>query len=45
MGTFTLSGTPDPQWATTTGPLLATGSAVEAFIAGARALAEGHLGW
>ncbi|MGH8987753.1 MAG: hypothetical protein ACRDXC_04030, partial [Acidimicrobiales bacterium] len=45
MGTFTLTGSPDRAWARTTSPLLASDSAVEAFIAGVRALGEGQLGW
>ncbi len=45
MGTFTLVGSPDRSWAQTTSPLLADGSAVEAFIAGVRALTEDQLGW
>ncbi len=45
MGTFTLAGTPNRSWAQTTSPLLIDGSAVEAFIAGVRALTEGHLDW
>lgn len=45
MGTFTLAGTPDRSWAQTTSPLLIDGSAVEAFIAGVRALTEDQLGW
>lgn len=45
MGTFTLTGSPNSAWAQTTNPLLVEGSAVEAFIAGVRALTEGHLDW
>jgi sortase A len=45
MGTFTLSGSPDRAWAQTTSPLLVSGSAVEAFIAGVRSLTESHLDW
>ena len=45
MGTFTLAGTPDRAWAQTTSPLLVDGSAVQAFIAGVRALTEDHLDW
>jgi sortase A len=45
MGTFTLTGSPTRSWAQTTSPLLADGSAVEAFIAGVRALTEDHLDW
>ncbi|HTX62027.1 MAG TPA: class D sortase [Acidimicrobiales bacterium] len=45
MGTFTLAGAPNKSWAQTTSPLLVDGSAVEAFIAGVRALTEDHLGW
>ena len=45
MGTFTLAGTPNPAWARTTSPLLVDGSAVEAFIAGVRALTEDKLSW
>jgi len=45
MGTFTLAGSPNKAWAQTTSPLLVDGSAVEAFIAGVRALTEGHLDW
>jgi sortase A len=45
MGSFTLSGSPDPTWAQSTNPLLVEDSAVEAFIAGVRSLTEGHLDW
>ena len=45
MGTFTLTGSPDRAWAQTTSPLLVDGSAVQAFIAGVRALTEDHLDW
>lgn len=45
MGTFTLAGSPTRAWAQTTSPLLVDGSAVEAFIAGVRALTENHLDW
>ena len=45
MGTFTLVGSPTRSWAHTTSPLLVDGSAVEAFIAGVRALTESHLDW
>ncbi len=45
MGTFTLAGSPDRAWAQTTSPLLIQGSAVEAFIAGVRALTEDQLAW
>ena len=45
MGTFTLAGTPTRSWAQTTSPLLVDGSAVQAFIAGVRALTERHLDW
>lgn len=45
MGTFTLAGSPTSSWAHTTSPLLVDGSAVEAFIAGVRALTENHLDW
>lgn len=45
MGTFTLTGIPDPAWAQTTNPLLVQDSAVEAFIAGVRSLAEDRLDW
>jgi sortase A len=45
MGTFTVSGSPNRAWAQTTSPLLVDGSAVQAFIAGVRALTEDHLGW
>ena len=45
MGTFALAGSPTRSWAQTTSPLLVDGSAVEAFIAGVRALTEGQLDW
>ncbi|MDA8070307.1 MAG: class D sortase [Actinomycetota bacterium] len=45
MGTFTLVGSPTRSWAQTTSPLLVDGSAVQAFIAGVRALTENHLDW
>lgn len=45
MGTFALAGSPDPAWAQTTNPLLVEGSAVEAFIAGVRALTQDRLDW
>jgi len=45
MGTFTLAGSPTRSWAQTTSPLLVDGSAVQAFIAGVRALTEDHLDW
>lgn len=45
MGTFSLRGDPNRSWAQSTGPLLVEGSAVEAFIAGVRSLAEGRLDW
>ena len=45
MGTFTLAGSPTRSWAQTTSPLLVDGSAVQAFIAGVRALTENHLDW
>ncbi len=45
MGTFTLAGSPTRSWAQTTSPLLVDGSAVQAFIAGVRALTENNLDW
>ena len=45
MGSFTLQGTPDPDWAQSTNPLLVETSAVEAYIAGVRSLTEKHLDW
>jgi sortase A len=45
MGTFSLTGSPTRAWGQTTSPLLVDGSAVEAFIAGVRALTENHLDW
>lgn len=45
MGTMVLAGSPDPAWAQTTDPLLVQDSAVEAFIAGVRSLAEDHPDW
>lgn len=45
MGTFSLRGNPSRAWAQSTAPLLVEGSAIEAFIAGFRALAEGRLDW
>ncbi|MHB1853107.1 MAG: hypothetical protein ACYCU6_13185, partial [Acidimicrobiales bacterium] len=44
-GTFTLAGSPTRSWAQTTSPLLVDGSAVQAFIAGVRALTENNLDW
>jgi sortase A len=45
MGTFALSGNPDPTWAQTTNPLLVQTSAVEAYIAGIRSLVQDRLDW
>ena len=45
MGTMTLAGKPDPSWAQTTNPLLVEDAAVEAYIAGVRALNEDRLDW
>lgn len=45
MGTFTLAGSPTAAWAQTTSPLLIEGSAVQAFIAGVRALTQDRLDW
>lgn len=45
MGTFALTGTPDPTWAQTTNPLLVQTSAVEAYIAGVRSLVQSRLDW
>lgn len=45
MGTFTLTGSPDPAWSQSTNPLLIEDSAVEAFIAGVRSLTENRLDW
>lgn len=45
MGTFSLTGTPDPTWAQTTNPLLVQTSAVEAYIAGVRSLVQNRLDW
>lgn len=45
MGTFSLSGRPDPAWSQTTSPLLIEASAVRAFIAGVKALTEGQILW
>jgi sortase A len=45
MGSFALSGTPDPAWSQTTSPLLVESSAVEAYIAGVRSLSESRLDW
>ncbi|HYA67164.1 MAG TPA: class D sortase [Acidimicrobiales bacterium] len=45
MGTMTLTGSPDPQWAQTTDPLLVQSSAVEGFIAGVKSLTENEIGW
>jgi LPXTG-site transpeptidase (sortase) family protein len=45
MGSFTLSGTPDPGWAQSTNPLLAEDAAVEAYIAGVRSMVENRLDW
>lgn len=45
MGALALAGSPDPQWAQSTNPLLVESSAVKAFIAGVRSLTESHLDW
>ncbi len=45
MGTFTLTGTPDPAWAQTTNPLLDQGQAVEEYIAAIKALTANRLDW
>ncbi len=45
MGTLSLAGTPDRAWAQTTAPLLNETAAVEAYIAGTRALTEKRLVW
>jgi len=45
MGTMTIAGNPDPEWAQTTGPLLVEDSAVEGFIAGVKSLTENEVGW
>ena len=45
MGSFALSGKPNQSWAQTTSPLLVEDSAVQAFIAGVRALTEDRLAW
>ena len=45
MGTMSITGSPDPAWAQTTNPLLVEDSAVEAFIAGVRALNENRIDW
>ncbi len=45
MGTMTLSGSPDPAWAQSTGPLLAEDAAVTGFIGGIKSLTQHELGW
>ena len=45
MGTMSLAGTPDVAWSQTTNPLLVESSAVEAFIAGVKALTESRADW
>jgi len=45
MGTLSTAGTPDQAWSQSTNPLLVEDSAVEAFIAGVRALAGDHPDW
>jgi hypothetical protein len=45
MGTFHLSGSPDPAWAQTTEPLLVQGAGVDAFIAAVRSLSESRTDW
>ncbi len=45
MGAMALPGAPDPQWTQSTNPLLVESSAVEAFIAGVKALTEDRLDW
>ncbi len=43
MGTLTVNGTPDPEWANTTDPLLVQGSGVQAYIAAVKALTQNQL--
>ena len=45
MGVMSLAGAPSATWAQTTNPLLVEDSAVEAFIAGVRALSADRLDW
>ena len=45
MGTLSITGTPDQTWTQSTNPLLVQDSAVEAYIAGVRALTENRPDW
>ncbi len=45
MGTLTVSGTPDKDWANSTAPLLIQGSGVQGYIAAVKALTENQLSW
>jgi len=45
MGQLALAGTPDPEWAQSTGPLLDQSAGVAGFIAGIKSLTQDQTAW